>query len=342
MSDDVVDLLKSVPEPPMTVDPYAAMATVRRNQARRRRIVTAAVAAAIAIAVAVGSAIVAGRDRALPAHPTPTAPTTPIPSTPRSLVARFGIVGNPFTATLDSSAWTVTVQPLGSPAGSGLALSVPDTPGGATCQANPSLYVYVCVVRAPVRAGVLAYGDPTAPDLTVSPPDVRRFSVPDVSVLAAFGPAPDVRSVRGTVYEMDDGTVADSSGGPVSQAHARQVPVTIFLSGPDRARVMGLRPDSIADWSASTTDGTGATHTGMGDLTGDYYAYLLPPGAVSGHVRPPGSATVVAQEVLVLAGQKVLVAQLAGVKHFQGPAVDWVDARGGTHVLAEMSGAAPR
>jgi hypothetical protein len=69
MFDDVVDLLKSVPEPPMSVDPYAAMALARRK-IRMRRIITAAVVA-IAIVVVAGSAIVAGRERALPALPPP-------------------------------------------------------------------------------------------------------------------------------------------------------------------------------------------------------------------------------------------------------------------------------
>lgn len=337
MFDDVVDLLKSVPEPPMSVDPYAAMALARRK-IRMRRIITAAVVA-IAIVVVAGSAIVAGRERALPALPPPANVTTS--TTPRSLVARFDSSGdNLLTATLDPAAKTITVQGPGSPASSNWALSVPDAPGRASCQVSTSLLVQVCAVRAPVRAGIFTYIDPGASGAIATPPVVGRFSVPGVSVVASFASAADVPWMRGALYELEDGTVADSSGMPVPQARARRVPATVFASGRIGARVMGLRSENSDEWTASTPDGSGLMHTGLGDPTGDYYAYQLPPGGVSGRVRAPGSAAVVAQEILVLGGRKVLVAYLTGVKHFQGPAVDWVDASGDTHILIAMSGVA--
>ena len=332
MSDDVLELLKTAPEPPMSVDPYAAMAAGRRARGRRRRIVAAAAAAAT-LAVAAGSALIAGRGGELPPHPSSASPTPS--SAPRSLTAKFQLLQGQFTANLDSAVTTITLRRSGDPAGTpSLGLPVPPSAGGASCRVSPTLLLQACAVRSPVREGIITYTDPRTPDVTVSPPVVGRFSVPDVSVVVVDAPAHDLPSLRGAAWVLDDGTVADSSSAPVPQAHARAVPVTVFASSPDGSVVLGLRSDNTDGWGATSgPDSTGVTRTGMGDATGDYYAYLFPAAAVSGQVRAPGTATVRGQEVLVLGGRKVFVAHLTGVMHFSGPTVEWVDKNGGVHSL---------
>jgi hypothetical protein len=338
MSDDVLDLLKTVSQPPMSVDPYAAMATGRKARARRRAGVTVAAAAAV-LAVATGSVLVAAKNGTLPARPAPTrpTPTSPNPSTtPRSLTAQFEVPGGRLTANLDPAVTTITVRGAGdSPGSSTLAVPVPSSAGAASCRTSPALVVLACAVRAPVRGGILAYNGPATPDVTVAPPVVGRFSVPDVSVVLVPASATDLPSLRGAVWELDNGTVANSSGAPVAQAHGRAVPVAVFALPQGGSFFMGLRPDSGGGWVASgpTDFGAGVPNTGMGTETGDYYAYMLPAAAVSATIQPPSSATISSQEVLVLGARKVLVAQLTGVKRFSGPSVEWVDKGGGVHPI---------
>lgn len=331
MSDDVLELLKTVPEPPMSVDPYAAMAAGRRAIVRRRRVVMAAAAAAV-LAIGTGSALVAGRDGALPARPSLTTSTSP-----RSLTAQVEAPGQGLlTVDLDRAATTITVRGSGDRLGSpNLVVPVPRSDGAATCRVSPALLLQACAVRAPVSEGIMGYSDPRTPDATAGFPVVGRFSVPDVSVVVVTASAVDLPSLRGAVWELDDGTVADSSGTPVPQAHGRAVPVEVFTSTLDGSSFfLGLRPDSLGGWAASgPTDTGGASHTGMGDATGDYYAYVLPTAAVSGEVQPPASATVRSHEVLTLGGRKVLLAHLTGVERHSGPTAQWVDAAGTLHEI---------
>jgi hypothetical protein len=333
MSDDVLELLKTVPQPPMSVDPYAAMAAGRRAKVRRRRLVVVAAAAA-ALAIATGSALVAGWDSAVPARPSPTTPTpSTTPTTARSLIAQLDAGQGQLTARLDAATSTITVQgPGDSGSPLSLAVPVPASPGPASCRVSRPLLVQACAVRGAVREGIIAYSDPATPDVTPSPPVVGRFSVPDVSVVIVSASAADLPSLRGAAWELDDGTVADSSGSLVPQAHGRSVPVTVFASALKGSFFLGLRVDTANGWvgSGPAVD-AGVPRTGMGDATGDYYAYVLPAGAVSGEVRPPASATVRGQEVLTLGSRKVLVAQLTGVERFSGPTAEWVDAAGSLH-----------
>jgi hypothetical protein len=330
MSDDLLELLKTAPEPPMTVDPYAAMATGRRAIVRRRRVVMAAAAAAV-LAIGTGAALVAGGDRALPARPSPTTSTPP--TTPRSLTAQLNAGQGQLTARLDPSITTITLEGSGdSGVTTSLAVPVPFSPGKASCRVSQALLVQACAVRSPVREGIIAYSDPATPDVTPSPPVVGRFSVRDVSVVVVSAGAAELPSLRGAVWKLDDGTVADSTGAPVPQAHAGSVPVTVFASALKGSFFLGLRVDTATGWVASgPADGTGVPSTGMGDATGDYYAYVLPAAAVSGVVQPPAAATVRSQEVLALGGRKVLVAHLTGVARFSGPTVQWVDSAGTVH-----------
>ena len=341
MSDDVLELLKTVPEPPMSIDLYAAMAAGRRAKVRRRRVVTLAAAAA-AFAIGTGSALVAGRDGALPARPSPTTPTPSTASpTPRSLTAQLEVPGQgQLTARLDPATTTITLQGSGDRLSSpGLGVPVPSSAGAASCRTSQALLVQACAVRSPVRGGIMGYSDPSAPEAFPSFPVVGRFAVPDVSVVVVAASAADLPSLRGVLWELEDGTIADSSSAPVPQAHARVVPVRVFASRVDGSYFLGLRPDSFDGWVASgpADFGGGVPHPGMGDATGDYYAYVLPAAAVSGEVQPPVSATVRSQEVLVLGGRKVLVAHLTGVKRFHGPAVEWVDKAGAVHPLPESA-----
>ena len=333
MSDDVLELLKTVPAPPMSVDPYAAMAAGRRARVRRRRLVTVAAAVAV-LSVATGSVLVAAdRNGALPARPSPPSPSPS--AAPRSLTAQFEAPGQGLLiADLDPAATTITVRRSGDRLGGpGLAVPVPPSPGAAACRMSPVLLVQACAVRAPVRDGIMGYIDPTS-GAAAGFPVVGRFSVPDVSVVVVSASADDLPSLRGAVWDLDDGTVADSSGTAVPQTHGRVVPVEVFASTLAGSFYLGLRPDSTDGWVASGPGDFGETpYTGMGDATGDYYAYVLPAAAVSGEVQPPISATVRSQEILVLAGRKVLVAQLTGVKRFSGPNVEWVDKDGGVHAL---------
>lgn len=70
MSDDPLTLLSAAPAPPMTVDPYAAMATARRNRARRR-VVTALAAVAAVVALAFGGWVVTGVGNTTRSQPAP-------------------------------------------------------------------------------------------------------------------------------------------------------------------------------------------------------------------------------------------------------------------------------
>lgn len=333
MSDDILELLKTAPEPPMSIDPYAAMVAGGRARVRRRRLLTVAAAAA-AIAVGTGSALVAGRDTTLPAGPLPTSPTPS--TTPRGLTTQVDAPGRQLTASLDPATTTITVRGVGDgQAGPSIVVPVPPSVGAATCRVSPALLVQACAVRAAVRDGLIGYVDPTTPDVTAGFPAVGRFAVPDVSVVLITATAADLPSLRGAAWELDDGTVADSSGAPVPQAHGRVVPVKVFVSALNGSYVMGIRPDSAGGWAASgPADFAGVPNTGMGDATGEYYAYLLPPAAVAGEVVPPASATVDRQEVLVIGGRKVLLAQLSGVKRHTGPSVQWVDKDGGVHDIS--------
>lgn len=331
MSDDVLELLKTAPEPPMSVDPYAAMAAGRRARVRRRRVVTMAAAAAL-LAIGTGSALVTGRHGALPAHPSPS----PTPSTaPRSLTAQLDTGLGALTASLDPAATTITVQRSGDgESGPSLALPVPSSPGTASCRVSPALLVQACAVRAPVHGGIMGYSDPRTPDAAAGFPVVGRFSIPDVSVVVVAARVADLPSLRGAVWELDDGTVADTSGVAVPQAHGRTVPVEVFASTLDGSSFfVGLRPDGSGGWAASgpADFAGGVPHTGMGDATGDYYAFVLPAAAVSGQLHPPASAIVRSQEVLIVGGRKVIVAHLTGVQRYSGPTVEWVDAAGGHH-----------
>jgi hypothetical protein len=336
MSDDVLERLKTVPAPPMSIDPFAAMAAGRRARVRQRRI--AMVAAAVAtLVVTAGSLLVAGRHGALPTHPTPARPT---PSTaPRSLTAPLEVPGHgQLTASLDPAAATITLRGPGSRAGQpnspAFAVPVPTAPGKAACRVSPALRVQACAVRAPVREAIVAYGDPTTPDVPLGQPVVGHFSVPDVSVVAiGAASVTDLPSLRGAAWVLDDGTVADSTGAAIPQTHARTVPVAVFAARHDGTLVIGLWPDSMDGWVASGPDTSGVAQTGIGDLTGDYYAYGLPAAAATGRVRPPDGANVAEQEVLVLGHRKILVAHLTGVKHFTHPTVDWVDQHRGEHTL---------
>ncbi len=328
MSADILELLHTVEAPPMTVDVEAAMATGRAARTQRRRLLLAGVAATVVIAA--GSAVVAGQDRARPANPSPSPTLSTTSAPPRSLTA---LLDGELAADLDPNPMTITLRRSGGgPGGPSLSIAVPSTPGGTSCRVSPALSVQACAVRAAVRSGIAPYTDPANSEVSPGLTIVGRFSVPDVSVVVVGASAADLPHLRGAAWELDDGTVADSSGTPLLQAHARSVPAAVFVSSLDGS-ILGIRPDTLG-WTAKGPDRQGSTpHLGGGgDPTGDYYAFVLPAAAVSGEVLPT-TGQVRTQEVLVLGDRKVLLAQLTGVDHYGRPTARWVDKDGGVHLV---------
>jgi hypothetical protein len=128
MSDPILDLLATPPNPSMSVDEPAVYAGGRRRL-RRRRLLTAAGAAAAALAIAGTIGVLAPRvnDDALPALPTPT--VTPTPDATPTITSS----GTPSVTVTSSASVTATPTPASS------ATKVPSsTPNRTTASSTPT------------------------------------------------------------------------------------------------------------------------------------------------------------------------------------------------------------
>ena len=83
------------------------------------------------------------------------------------------------------------------------------------------------------------------------PPQVGLFTVLDDSVVVVLASTAGLSSVRGAVWDMDDGAVADSYHTPVPRANAHDAPVQVLASTHEECFVLALRFDSQTGGSAS-------------------------------------------------------------------------------------------
>jgi len=339
MPDDLLDLLKTASAPPMRIDAYAAMAAGRRAQLHQRtRAVVAA--ALVVLAIVTGAVFVKGKDAALPAGPSSTSPTHTAPSlTPfaRSFTAQLAVESGSLTAVLNRDGTTIDVRRSGdSGSGHGLAIPVLTSPGAANCRVISGLQLQACAVFAPVRAGIMTYNEDAVLEEHPGVPAVGRFAVPDVSVVVAGNATFDL-SPLAVAWELDDGTVAVSSGALVPQAHGSRVSAAVFALQASGGAFLGIKRDGAERWvvypPSISSDGAQRTEAG-GQENGDYYfGYLLPADAVSFEVVAR-SGRVVSQETVMLGGRPVLLAHLTGVGPHAHPEAHWVDGSGVTHTIA--------